>query len=117
MHATVVMLAALSSLGCQNKDCDLRSGPLVSCGVSGRVIGNIDVNPYVPSSYPSPHPSGFSDEYPSGYPGGVLRATLWSFLLGHDPDVPTAREIEESFDSGRYAQAVVFGAAIPPRQK
>jgi hypothetical protein len=38
----------------------------------------------------------------SGYPGGALRATLISFVLGHD-DVPTVREIESSFYSGRYS--------------
>jgi hypothetical protein len=62
-----------------------------------------------------PSPAFSSSE---GYPGGAFRATVMSFFHGRD-DVPTARQIQASFYSGRFSGRSGFMAydvpsAAPP---
>jgi hypothetical protein len=98
MQTTVVMVLALSGLGCQNKGCEVFATPPV---VNRGYDSNVPAWSGVPSGHPtfSGSTCGVGDS--SDYPGGRLRSTLWSFVLGRDPEVPSARELECSFYSGR----------------
>jgi hypothetical protein len=96
MQGAFVMLMALSGLGCQNKISD--SGELPAA-VSP--IVSPAVNPAASATTPPPYPQYFnigSGDTETADPDHweVLRSTLWSFVLGRDPDVMTAREIEAS---------------------
>ncbi len=102
MHASVVMVMALSGLGCQNKDCAPSPTPQTYYGSS----------PYATNAYPGTvTPSGYpaygTGDYRIGHPEdytfhGAVRSTLWSFVIGRDPDVASVREIEATFYSGGY---------------
>jgi hypothetical protein len=102
MQGSVVMLIALSGLGCDHKSCDVLQAPPT---VDGRYGANVDDPSLARSGHPAYAPLHYSGGDESGDScGGSLRATLWSFVLGHDPDVPTVREIEATFHSGGYGQ-------------
>ncbi|MFI5454932.1 MAG: hypothetical protein ACHRXM_05725 [Isosphaerales bacterium] len=70
-------------------------------------IGGAYTNPY--PSYPTPSSrSGYDSRSHNGHDSpaytnhvGLLRGTIYSFVFGHDPDVPTVREIEESVYGSR----------------
>jgi hypothetical protein len=96
MQGALVMLFALSGLGCQNKTDD--SGQVPPLVIPIEIP---EANPAPGSTTPRPYPqyfdlssAGIETAEPTHWE--VLRATLWSFVLGRDPDVMTAREIEES---------------------
>jgi hypothetical protein len=94
MHATLVILAALSGLGCQNKSCYVTDSPLGLhyVGSSYRYVPG----PSVYSAYTSSLSSGhYGPEEPSGVREIVLD-TLYSFFVGRSPGVPSPREIEAS---------------------
>jgi hypothetical protein len=96
MQGAMLMLMALSGLGCQNKIGD--SGELPA---AVRPIASPAANPAPGAITPPPYPQysvpGSDDtETADTTYWGVLRSTLCSFVLGHDPDVMTAREIEAS---------------------
>jgi hypothetical protein len=104
MPGAVVMAIALTSLGCHNKSGDVSYLPPASSS-----IGSGYTNPYprytTPSSYSGFYTRSFSDDVSDVYPThwDAVRATLCSFVLGRDPGVATAREIEASVygdDSG-----------------
>jgi hypothetical protein len=114
MLGTVVMLMALSGLGCHNKNCDVAHSTPVSTGFTAACTANVDSSHVGPSCDSLSHASRYRGGHSPGYPGGALRATVQSFVLGHDADVRSAREIEESLYSGRYAQSLVYPAATPP---
>jgi hypothetical protein len=103
MQGSVVMLIALSGLGCDHKSCGRFQGPWAVDSPYGAIV---DPHSFAPLGYPPMAPSHHLGGDPSGDScgGGTLRATLWSFVLGRDPDVPTARELEASFYSGGYGQ-------------
>jgi hypothetical protein len=96
MQSAIVIVIALSGIGCHNKCSDV-SNSAPACNT----IGGIDANSYpsfhAPSSYCGWHSMSESG-YDSSHAGhqGAWRSTIWSFVLGRDPDVATAREIEES---------------------
>jgi hypothetical protein len=96
MQGAFVMLMALSGLGCQNKVNDpVELPPPVSPIVSPAA------NPVPTSTTPPPYPQYFDlraaeAEMIEPTHWDTLRSTLWSFILGRDPDVMTAREIEAS---------------------
>lgn len=104
MQATVVMLLALGGLGCQNPASDLPPLPPVSGVPAGQSLGS--------APYYNPVPSGCATY--AGCPGyggdpsdddsfgRCLRDTFCSFFIGRSPDVPSAREIEAAYHSGRY---------------
>jgi hypothetical protein len=103
MQATVVMLLALGGLGCQNPVSDLPPIPSVS---------NVPAVPSQGSAFSyNPAPSGYATyagwQGYSGDPsdedsfGSCLRDTFCSFFIGRSPDVPSAREIEAAYYSGR----------------
>jgi hypothetical protein len=105
MQLSLVMMLAITGLGCHNKtsvgidavqatDYQVDSAPLASYQGSGSS----------PSSYaaPTPYPDIPSRLYtknlrpqPTDW-HAEIRSTLCSFVLGHDPDVTTIREIEAS---------------------
>jgi hypothetical protein len=96
MQGAMVMLMALSGLGCQNKIDDSGGlptaiSPIVSPATTP-ALGAV-----TPPPYPQYVVSGFDDTQAGDTNHwGVLRSTLYSFVIGHDPDVMTAREIEAS---------------------
>jgi len=104
MQGAMVLLMALSGLGCQNRSDGLADAPKAPSAV---VAPSVDALPgyTTPPPYPSYYPE-IDANVESGYrtPWNAMRATFCSFFLGKDPDAPTAREIEASvygFGSGR----------------
>jgi hypothetical protein len=96
MQGAVVMLMALSGLGCQNKISDSGEIPAVVSPIVSPVANPAPVAT-TPPAYPQYLVPGSGDtETADTTHWGVLRSTLCSFVLGHDPDVTTAREIEQS---------------------
>jgi hypothetical protein len=125
MQAAFVIGIALAGLGCQNKTNDLSDVPPVfsSTGSTetkpdstetkpGTIEAKQDTaetkpggnmpDPYprytIPSSYSGTyqrsHNEDVSDVYPTHW--DVMRSTLCSFVLGRDPELNTAAEIEAS---------------------
>jgi len=114
MQGSVVMLIALSGLGCEHKSCDVLQSPTT---VDGRYGAKVDYPSLAPSGYPAYaplHDSGGDASCDTR--GGSLRATLWSFVLGRDPDVPTPREIEATFSSGGYGHYGQLGSLPSARR-
>jgi hypothetical protein len=100
MPATVLTMIAFFGLGCQNKYSE--PGPMPILGGWSQVSptsGSFATTNGVPGAA-----SLYGQCDSDGYSGSVLHDTLWSFVLGRDPSVPTARELEESFYSGGYAE-------------
>ena len=114
MQGTVVLLIALSGLGCQNKPSGALPVPLTSYGSGDWSAAHGYPNAVAQPGYPAYVASRDSGCDGSGYPGGALRSTLCSFFLGRDPDVPTARQIEATFDSGGYEQIHSLPSARRP---
>lgn len=121
MQATVILMIAFSGLGCQNPEVDIIPIPpnLVRPAPAGREIvgapaprpGQPSTTPIEesgPSLMPSPYQAGNPDfcEDPGAHVTfrDALRDTLWSFVIGRSPDVPSAQEIEAAYQSGFYAQ-------------
>jgi hypothetical protein len=104
MHATVVMLLAIGGLGCQNPVGDRPPIPPVAVAPAVQSSGSVP-------SY-SPAPSGYAtyagrqgyggDPSDDDSFGSCLRDTVCSLFIGRSPDVPSAREIEAAYYSGRY---------------
>jgi hypothetical protein len=97
MQATVVLLVALSGLGCHNKTCEVIDVQPTSSSYGG---GNSSL--YSSHDTPLPCPandggpnSGYDPSQQAGF-GGVLLDTLYSFVYGRSPGVPSVREIEAS---------------------
>jgi hypothetical protein len=95
-HAFVV-LVALTGLGCQNKTGDSSDLP------AAVIAPPVSPSPAVPSAGESPQP--YSRYEFETYPDpeamystrlGRIGSTLYSFLFGRDPGIPSQREIEES---------------------
>src|SRR5262249_31406079 len=94
MLNTVVIVIALSRLGCHNDE----SVDVTPAPPAIEAIGTGSPNPYPSYAAPSPYPGAYPTIYDPDYPDrwAMVRATICSFVLGHDPGIPTAREIEES---------------------
>jgi hypothetical protein len=107
MQASVVMMMALSGLGCQNKSCDASVAP-AGYDASGQCAAtHVHAGSVAPSGYPANSAGHSLDNSLQSYTlHSSIRSTLWSFVLGHDPDgVPTVAEIEASLASGAYNTA------------
>lgn len=141
MQAAIVMLFALSGIGCQNPTESTPPNGAQSTvmptpnGVRSTVTtppnrAQADVPP--PPSIPDTPPLAESRripgpteddaanfELPPPYPvysggpfsaldveddsfGTCVRKTFWSFIIGRDPDVPSACEIESAYRAGLY---------------
>jgi hypothetical protein len=108
MQVSMVMMLALTGLGCQNKAATVTEGfPVTSYqiappSVSSGQGGGYSTATYAGSFAQSPYPEIPSRLYarPSEDHSvnwhAELRSTLYSFVWGHDPDVSTVREIEAS---------------------
>jgi len=96
-----VLLVAVGGLGCQNKSCD---GFSARPAASGQCDGHASAISIAPPGSPTESGCPYSGCDALGYPGGALCATLWSFVLGHDPEVIRARDLEGSFYSGGYGR-------------
>jgi hypothetical protein len=99
----MVFLLALTGMGCQNR---VDGVPIVPTPPTAVVTPAVDALPG--SNAPPPYPRYFPETglwAEAGYPtaGDAMRATFCSFFLGHDPEVPSVREIEES----------VYGYGLP----
>ncbi len=100
MQGSVVVLLALGGLGCQNKGCDVFSTPQTTRVASAQTLAYVCPSPVASSGHPACDSSRDTGYDSSGYTArSAWRSTLWSFVLGHDPDVPTVREIEATFYS------------------
>jgi hypothetical protein len=109
MQVSMVMILALTGLGCENEPAGARdtlppvfdqghAAPSTSFPGGGYTPGNL-ANSFASTPYPGipsyrysaprtvPHDSDWHAE---------LRSTLYSFVFGHDPEVVTIREIEAS---------------------
>jgi hypothetical protein len=108
--AGVVLVVALSGLGCQNKSCDTSVAP-AGYYPSGQAVPHVHTGYAAPSGYQSGSASHSGGDPYGGYGlHSSIRSTLWSFLLGRDPDgVPTVAEIEAGLQSGNYAYSAVTG--------
>jgi len=97
MQGAVVMVIALSGLGCNNKSCDVSNAP-PGCRSTGCACTNAYAGYAAPSSHSGYDSRSYRGDDSPAYTShvGLLRGTIYSFVFGHDPDVPTAREIEES---------------------
>jgi len=102
MQVSFVMMMALSGLGCQNKSCDASVAPAV-CYASGQSATHVHASSVAPSGYPASSAGRYIDDSVQSYTlQSSIRSTLWSLVLGHDPDgVPTVAEIEASLGPGR----------------
>jgi hypothetical protein len=107
--AGFVLMMALSGLGCQNKSCDASVAPADYCP-SSQCAAHVPVGSVALTGYPAGLAGQYGDDHYAGYDlGSSVRSTLWSFVLGRDPDgVPTVAEIEAGLESGPNA----YSAAI-----
>jgi hypothetical protein len=105
MQASLVIVLALSGLGCQNKSCDASVAP-ASCYASGQSFPHIHSGHGASIGYAT-SPGHYGGDHYDGYDlHSSIRSTLWSFVLGHDPDgVPTVADIEAGLSSGAYSAA------------
>ncbi len=116
MQAAILMLMALSGLGCQNKPADSTDLPQVLAPASSAASPAPEAPVAAASSAASPAPEAPTTEttttpppYPRYFPEtfpdiedlysthlGIMTATLYSFVFGHDPGIASAQEIEAS---------------------
>jgi hypothetical protein len=108
MQIPFVMMLAITGLGCQNKANSVMDPlPLISSEVDSSPLPTYQGGGYSASTHsgsftPTAYPEIPSRIYASDLPRRSIdwhagfRSTLWSFVLGRDPDVITVREIEAS---------------------
>ncbi len=125
MQGAIVMLLALTGLGCQNKPVDSTDLPAVltpapatpspeAPAAATTAIPSPETQAAATTASPSPEtsaatttatPPPYPRYFPETYPDieelysthlGSLYATFYSFVFGHDPGIPSAREIEAS---------------------
>jgi hypothetical protein len=108
MQIPFVMMLALTGLGCHNKtSLVVDASPLTGYQVESPPSASDQGGAYSTSTYagsfaPTPYPDVPSRIYSSNSPPrstnwhAGLRSTLYSFVIGRDPDVTTVREIEAS---------------------
>jgi hypothetical protein len=108
MQASMVMMLALTGLGCQNKEASASDAvhvtgyeidpPSFSSGQGGGYSTANSASSFAPTPYPEisarlyarPSQTHSVDWH------AELRSTLYSFVYGHDPDVSNVRQIEDS---------------------
>ncbi len=108
----VVMVMAVSGLGCHNVDGDV-SPAAPGYHASAQSGTNVHARAVAPSAQHHHHHSGYFASHSRGDGssgvdlGGRVYSTLYSFVFGHDPDVPMMREIESNLASGEYERATM----------
>jgi hypothetical protein len=99
MHA-IGILVALGGLGCQNPEFSTSQALPDAPALRASVISGSEAWRAVSIAGMPPAGQVYGGGHSWGYPGGNgLRSTLISCILGHDDDVRSAREIEDSFFS------------------
>ena len=114
MHLSMVMVMALAGMGCENKPDGASESPALAVyQVDSPPLPSFQVNGYSTNDYsnalsstpypqipphlytlnPGPHSVNWHAE---------MRSTLWSFVIGRDPDVSNVREIESSIYGVNY---------------
>jgi hypothetical protein len=101
MQAAVVMLMALTGLGCQNKPVDSTDMPSVLTPAPAPASPSPEAPTTETTATPPPYPRFFPEAYPDiedlySTHLGIMSATLYSFVFGHDPGIASAQEIEAS---------------------
>jgi hypothetical protein len=108
MQIPLVMMLALTGLGCQNGPSDvIDTPPLPAYQIDARPVTSAQDTGRVTSTYSgsfasTPYPeigTRVYNRYASYEPTDwhtSLRYTLYSFVWGRDPNISTAREIEAS---------------------
>jgi hypothetical protein len=108
MQATVIMLIALSGLGCQNPNPvnDLAPMPSVTSDSSRPIPASVPSYNAAPTAYTAytGGPGTFVEASDDLSFGECARKTFCSFFIGRDPDVPGAREIEAAYYAGLYSR-------------
>jgi hypothetical protein len=99
MHGAILMLVALTGIGCQNKPVDSTDLPPVLTPAPAST--SLEAPAAAATTSPPPYPRYFGPTYPDveemySTHLGSLRATFYSFVFGHDPGIPSAAEIEAS---------------------
>ncbi len=92
MHASLLLMVAVSGLGCQNKVCQSVDIPPAAYGV----IGGDPSAARLPSYYT--YSAGFAtSEFDDGFTvHDSLRDTFYSFIFGRSRGVPTPHDMEAS---------------------
>lgn len=116
MHLPMLLIMALAGVGCENKLADASDpGAQPTQQVQSPAIPSFQQSAYPASSDSGWFPSNPYPEIPShlyappvvphsGDWHAAMRSTVWSFVLGHDPDVSNVREIEASIYSVEYGR-------------
>jgi hypothetical protein len=94
MQSAIVMLLALSGLGCQNGSTDSKDAPVPLSPIASPAVTPLPTNTPLPP-YPRYFPEIYADVVEDTSRWACVRSTLWSFVLGRDPDVMTPAEIED----------------------
>jgi hypothetical protein len=114
MHLSMVMIIALAGLGCENKPTSASEPPalpdyqVVSPPIPSFQESGYSADGSSNSFSPTPYPEIPSHLYTLNTQPRIvdwhaeMRSTLWSFVLGHDPDVSNVREIESSVYGVNY---------------
>ena len=98
MLCTFVTLVALSGLGFQNKPIESSDLPAVLSTAPAAPA----VEAVAPSTMPPPYPRYYAESFPTTVEANYadcwssFHATLYSFIFGRDPGIPSASEIEAS---------------------
>jgi len=103
MSGCIVMAIALAGLGGHNQPGTLTPLPSSPDALVGTVTSSDSLH-FTPYSYSGYYArAGAYEARRAGYefpeymsPWGTIRSTLWSLILGRDPDVPTPAEIDAS---------------------
>ena len=112
MQGAILMLVAVTGLGCQNKPIDSTDPPAVLTPAPASPSPEAPAaettaseSPEAPAAETTATPPAYPRYFPETYPDvediysthlGSLYATFYSFVFGHDPGIPSAQEIEAS---------------------
>jgi hypothetical protein len=108
MHLSMAMMLAIAGLGCENRPLGAYESAAVMVQPDGSpALPSYQQGAYLAPGYTTPFPSTPYPDIPSQlYPRpdesrfvdwhAGIQSTLWSFVLGHDRDIVTVREIEAS---------------------
>jgi hypothetical protein len=117
MHGSMLLLVALSGLGCHNFAMPRAVGMGAAAtgqgwGYSAGQASAYGAVPYGESSARySTHSRGLLGGYDSSSNAcrDVVKSTIVSFILGRDSDVMTAKDIENRWNSGGYPYGYRYG--------
>ena len=105
MQGAMVLLMALTGLGCQNPTGEVGHAqrPPCRCRTRRHTACRRRCRATTPHAYPQYYPAPISTSSTVIAPHGTMCTTFCSFFLGRDPDVATADEIEASVYGNGYS--------------